>query len=48
MKQKREQLINKLSYLLLQTHFNYFSFNKKVNNLKVYKFLINFNYILFD
>ena len=32
--------------MLLQTHFTFFFFLYiKINNLKIYKFVINFNYI---
>ena len=32
--------------MLLQTHFTYFSsYIKKLNNLKIHKFLTNFNHI---
>ena len=35
--------------MLFQTHFIYFNSSiYKLNNLKMYKFLINFNYILFS
>ena len=36
-------------YMLFQTRLTYFSFSmERSNNLKIYKFLTNFNYILFS
>ena len=36
-------------YTLLQTHLTYFpTFKERLNNLKLHKFLTNFNYISFS
>ena len=44
---KKKIEVNKLFYIILQTHFIYFHLFL-LNNLKIYKFLINLNYIWFS
>ena len=56
LERKNERKIKKIDlnlinyfYILIQIHFIYFNFSMQIlNNLKIYKFLINFNYILFS
>ena len=45
MKGKKKKKLKSINYydILLHVHFDYFT--SKLNNLKIYKFSINFNYI---
>ena len=43
---KNKFKVNKFFYILVWTHFTYLTlFCKKINNFKINKFIINFNYI---
>ena len=51
MKWKKIKKIKSINYfyIFFQTHLTYSNFSIiKLNNLKIYKFLTNFNYILFS